>query len=398
MLSRHIMRVLAVLIALLVAFSSQGCLHAPKTLEVDEPPFTDVCTPPPETMAVVVADDARPDDGIAFVSWETASAVPFLVATEDSSLQETYFLGVWDLDKGKVTIGSDPLFSTPKTCKVFWNGGKEFVHITPQASDTTVILRDKRLSIHLADLEPSKYLTAAALDDSHAIFAAYPHTDRQAVLRIEDRTTEKEIQLNPPDLASSASLLGPVAMDIRCETRVDIYLEAFSSDAAGNIVCSLVAASWDGLGVSWRVVCPDMGLTEAGPGAVKAKVGGALALSDHRVRLLDLESGKITSLSSLDRSRAEFCTEYVTLAEYMTPANLGGYQGILIAQWDIPSVRDVPGAQAQQIPTAFLVAVRDGEMVGVVKSVDGYTWVEKDGNVTQEIVSFPGRWIFPQEH
>ena len=349
---------------------------------------------------IIIATDAREDDGTPFVTWDDSSVIPFLASVEESSSEKTYSLGLWDLEEGRVSISSEPLFTAPKDSWVFWNGDTRFTLIdsTP-ASDEAVTLRDTRLTLCIAHLPPRarRYLACQADGDVPAVVATYWDTFRQSILQIErDEAPAHRIALSPPGMSSDTSMIGPVAIEARSSEDVVVYLETHSTDDPKHSVCQLWEATWDGQAVTWRMTCPDMDLTEAGSGARKGRVGDALAVSDHRIRLIDLGSGEIDGVPALDAARTAFLDEFVELTEYSAPAKVTGYGGFLIMQWNVPSVEEKPGGPARFIPTSYVAAVRDGQIVGEIKSVDGPTWILKDESRTQELSEYPGLWVFPE--
>ena len=349
---------------------------------------------------IVIAGDARKDDGTPFVTWDDRSVIPFLATVEESSSEKTYSFGLWDLEKGKVSISSEPLFTTPKDSQVFWDGNTRFtlVDFTPH-SDETVTLWDARLKLRVAHLPPRARSTVACQVDGDVptVIAAYRDTFQQSILQLEQGgAPAHRIALSPPGMSSDTSMIGPVAIEARPSEDVVVYLETHSTDDPKHSVCQLWEATWDSQALIWRLVCPDMDLTEAGAGARKGRVGDALAVSDDRIRLIDLGTGEIEDVPALDAARIAFGVEFVELTEYWAPPVVTGYGGFLIMRWNVPSVEEKPDGPARFIPTSYVAAVRDGQIVGEIKSVDGPTWVLKDGSRTQDLAEFPGLWIFSE--
>lgn len=405
------LRAIVLLAGFFLALVLQGCAGGsditqapPSSQGPGQPPVSPDPTVSPggstRKSDVLIAGDARKDDGTPFVIWDDSSVIPFLAPVEESSSEKTYSLGLWDLEEGKVSISSEPLFTAPKDSRVYWDGATRFTltGFTP-VGDETVTLRDTRLTLRTAHLPRRawRYVACQADGDVPAVVAAYRDTFRQSILQIEqDGTPAHRIALSPPGMSSDTSIVGPVAIEASSSEDVIVYLETHSTDDPKRSVCQLWEATWDGQAVTWRLACPDMDLTEAGSGTQKGRFGNALIVSDHRIRLIDLGSGEIAHLPALDEARAAFRDEFVEHVEYSAPAMVTGYGGYLIMQWNVPSVEDRPGGPSRFIPTSYLAAVRDGQILGEIKSVDGPTWVLKNGSRTQELSEYPGLWVFPE--
>ncbi len=201
---------------------------------IEETPGTTVGagdTAPP-SQRVVFAADARPDDGVPFVSWDTASTVPFLVSESENSGRFQFHLGTWNTDTGTVAISDGVLFSTSVACRVFWDGSERFV-IAPResahAANLQVTVNDHRLSVQVPDLAlrlPSGlHSLVSLLRDGGSVAYAYREALGRAVLEIQGGPLAGRTPLAPPDLPVGTGLKGPVALDTGSDSRVTAYVE-----------------------------------------------------------------------------------------------------------------------------------------------------------------------------
>jgi hypothetical protein len=378
----------------------------PDTGETDVTPGGATDTTPPVPY-VTFATDARPNDGTPFVSWDVTSTIPFLIPKGDADGRFSFRLGLWNTDTGTITLRDGSLFSVPEECRVFWDGSERFIVCptrTDDAGSLQVTVNDRRLSVRAPNLALSlpsnRRSLVAVLPDDSGVASAYRRLPGGATLEIQGGPLEGKVGLVPPDLPSNAEVLGPVAMDADSASRVVVYVETFrvaSKDGQGYTLCSILAATWDGKAVSWRVVAKDMDINEAGAGSRMNRHGGSLAVGDWRgVRLLDLVTGELKPLAGLDAAMKSFKKENVKETEYAAPPVPGSYRDFLLVQWDIPSVKGGQDSPLTFIPTSYLAAVRGGEVVGEVKRVDDRMWIEKDGKVTAEIGVPPEEWILPR--
>jgi hypothetical protein len=380
----------------------------PDTGEADVAPHGATGSTPPVPY-VTFATDARLDDGTPFVSWDVTSTIPFLFLSSkgEASGQLAFRLGLWNTDTGTITLRDDSLFSVSEECRIFWDGSERFIVCRTRAGDAgrlRVTVNDRRLSVRVPELALSlpsnRHSLVAVLPGDSGVASAYRGLLGGATLEIQGGPLEGKVDLVPPNLPPNAEVLGPVAMDADSASRLVVYVETFraaSKDGQGYTLCSILAATWDGRGVSWRVVAKDMDVNEAGAGSQMGRYGDRLAVCDYRgVRLLDLVTGELEPLAELDAAMKTFIKENVKETEYAASPVPGSYRDFLLVQWDIPSVEGGRDTPITFIPTSYLAAVRGGEVVGEVKRVDNRMWIEKDGKVTAEIGVPPEAWILPR--
>ena len=81
-----------------------------------------------------------------FVTWDGESTIPFIY-----SVDNTFFLGVWDVEHGKVSFDESPPFSLDgQSSQLSWDGGDRFAF-----AGTEVTKRDPRVRIENLDAPAS---------------------------------------------------------------------------------------------------------------------------------------------------------------------------------------------------------------------------------------------------
>jgi len=370
---------LALAVAMASALASGGCASGPEPV-----------------WSAVTSSEAAPGLGLQ------GDVIPF-VAIPWSSEGEARLLhlGYWDLDAGVVSFDPTPLCrATGRDLEFAWDGGARVGVVS--TSGTTLTEAHPSLSFVVASPRTGAPAMAwggkiACPSESGTFIAvSSPANEHSWSLEVQqgDKRT-RTYRLTPPDTKTEFHRVIDI---IAVGDSVEIVLEALTPNTA-NLDAVLYVARLEGGRVTWQGPVSDLGVSEVGGGTQMGRLGGKvyIGVPGGEIRVVDLQTGEVTVdgvLTSLiqtfdaDHSRPE---EEMCLAR----ASVFGYRGTLILEYS-------PERDRAPAP-AYILAVRDGEVVGEIEWVEGRLTVRKDGLTTMDVELLAPRapswatfWVFPQ--
>jgi len=397
---------LAICLVLALFVVLPGC--RPKVVDTGAPGGSPGSTTPPPAQP---APQPAPEPGWRIVQRLNPSApwvsvpenvLPFAAVPGVSGGMA--FLGFWDLTAGTVTFDPVPLFEVSYAqgfVRVLWDGGRR-IGITTEAADFSLANPSPAFAFDL--IVPRSFF---GLD-----LAACPSGTSELVVL-------KEGLQSPEDIGQLQTLYseGP-------DSPPRVYrLDASGAPAALTILpdhIEVVVFSWDeaGLGdgrfhlfelkdgsLTAGPVSPVLRVVMAGAGARFGRAGSRVYVAHPGadVSYWDISTGEVGRDESLTSLLKAYETEYVSERECLTPPTLHGFRGTLVVVYCpaayIPQL-DSSGNEIGRefIQTMYIVAMRNGKVVGEVICHRGKLTVEKDGVVTQETDLTPeytGEWQFP---
>lgn len=383
---------------------------SPEGAETEKPGVSETGTTHPDdgevtSSLVAFSADARPEDGTSFISWDTDSTVPFLVEEGEAGGPSEFRLGLWDTATGSVSIEDRPLFETSVESRVFWDGSEHFV-IAPYkpeyARSLQITVNDRRLRVRAPEmalrLPADRHALAAALRDGSVEAMAYGSSVIGAFLEVKSGSTYEKVELAPP---IPEFTLGPVALEIKSPSEVIVHLEVGDGtvirDGLSYTLGAVWAGTWDGESVSWQLVARGLEMNQAGGGGVVRRFRNQLAVGDAMcVTLLDLQTGEYEPASEVNDAMRSFAEDFVKDVEFSVSAGTGAYGDFLLVSWSPACIERGEDGRWTFIPTQYKAAVRNSKVVCEIKRVGNRMWVEKDGEILQEIdpPSYT-RWTFP---
>jgi len=247
-----------------------------------------------------------------FVTWDKNVVIPFVFSSrEPQGLVDTYYLGLWDLKEGKVSLGEKPLFSIRGTYRMCWDGGDRFGFLPVVPDKFSLITTDPRVRadvIKNVKMAPCSPLIACPSDGG--TFLVYEDENKNLVLDIRDHPLSGKVILET-ELAPYTVLFRGVSVQASAD-EVRVYCETSrpeTREVDGRLVEDTVHGILEVRYVGptamkpqiWRTIHPDIGVTEAGAGAVFTQCGKSLLIGNGMAstRALDLLTGKMEPFTAV---------------------------------------------------------------------------------------------------
>ena len=311
----------------------------------------------------------------------------------------TAFLGFWDLTAGTVTFDPVPLFEVSYAqgfVRVLWDGGRRIGVMTEPAG---LPLANPSPAFAFDVIVPRWFF-------GHDIAACPSGTSELVVLRPEDigqlQTLYGEGPDSPPRVYRLDASGAPAALTILPD-HVEVVVFSWDESGLGDGRFHLFELK-DG-SLTAGPVSPVLRVVMAGPGARFGRAGSRVYVAHPGADLSywDISTGEVSRDEILTSLLKAYETEYAPEQESVTPPKLHGFRGTLVVVCCPAAyilLLDSSGNEIGRefIQTMYIVAMRDGQVVGEVICHRGKLTVKKDGVVTQETDLTPdctGEWQFP---
>jgi hypothetical protein len=325
------------------------------------------------------------------------------------------FLGLWNLTAGTVSFDPVPLFRVKETggrvwTRVLWDGGSRLGVIT----------------------EPDALVPGTPLPEepnpAFAVDAVTPPANFYGDIAVCPSGTGELVVLDGGDLHWGGD--EPVHLQNLSAEGKDPAGQSYplgisgvgfpASLSVGNGRTEAIVFVRDGSGVHEGRFCryvleagrlkahgssPTLPVQFAGAGPAFGRAGNRVYVAEPAgpIRYWDIASGEIVTDEVLSELLEAYESAYAPNREYANPPLLYGYRGTLVAVY-LPGAYDpVLDASGNEInislyQTMYVVALRDGQVLGEAVCHRGKLIVKKDGVVTQEVDlahEYTGEWQFP---
>ena len=341
-------------------------------------------------------------------------AIPFVVVGTGpvTATPQTVSLGYWNPDAGTVAMDPATFFTFRAASagqwfgdpQLFWDGGPRVV-VGSSGDPIELTQSDPRLRF-----EAPAFLRGPVFPWRMLFFPS----DREEWVGVRSSPYGKWVlelysSLEARSPNSSFSLQLPPAFGAYTPCRVadvryvrgQLQLVVEAGTTAQRIGLWLATLAQGVL--EWDCLCADLGIQEAGPGATMARVKDTVYFAEPvgPIRYLEIQSKKtgICSLATLalDAFKAQLDSEPL----WASPPDLTAYGDTLLVQY-VPGLPPGPieGGSLSGSPqlAAYLLAVRDGEVVGEVIYQHGKLTVLSGGKAVLEVPAGAGLappWRFP---
>jgi len=402
---------LALCLVMAVGALTPGCW--PKAPEAALSPVQPA-DPPPPALAVewkIVqrlnpsAPGFEPPDGV----------IPFAAGPLEA-VGGKVFLGYWDLTAGTVSFDPVPLFRVKETggrvwTRVLWDGGSRLGVITepyPPVPGTPLPEEPNPAFAVDAVTPPANYfyddiaVCPSGTGELVVLDGGDLHSGGDEPAHLQILSAESQ---DPADRSYPLPLSGavfPASLSV-----VNGRTEAFAFVNDGTAMgegrfCRYVLEAG---GLQAYGSSPILSVLFAGAGPTFGRAGNRVYVADPvgPIRYWDIASGEIVTDEVLSELLKAYESAYAPDREYASPPRLHGYRGTLVAVYLPAALAPVLDASGKEIGTGFyqtmyVVALRDGQVLGEAICHRGKLIVKKDGVVTQEVDLAPeytGEWQFP---
>ena len=389
--------------------------------------LTPGCRPKAPEVALPLAQPADPPPPALVAEWRIAQrlspsapgfepsdgVIPF-AAVPREPVTGTVFLGYWNLVAGTVSFDSVPLFRVKHEVRVrtwvLWDGGSRVGVIT----EPDPLVPGEPL---LEDPNPAFAVdVVTAPSDAYADIAVCPSGTGELVvldtgdldwggpepvhLQILSAEGRDPAGRSYPLLLSGAVF--PASLSVgNGRTEAIVFVKDGSVMGEGRFCRYVLEAG----GLKADGSSPTLPVQFAGAGPTFGRAGNRVYVAEPvgPITYWDIASGEIVTDEVLSGLLKAYESAYAPDREHASPPRLHGYRGTLVAVYLPAAYAPVLDASGNEVSndfyeTMYVVALRDGQVVGEVICHRGKLIVKKDGVVTQEVDLAPeytAEWQFP---
>ena len=393
--------------------------------------LTPGCRPKAPETALSPVQPADPPPAALAVEWKIvqrlnpsapgfeppAGVIPF-AAVPLEAVGGKVFLGYWDLTAGTVTFDPVPLFRVKETggrvrTRVLWDGGSRLGVITEPYPPVpgTPLPEEPNPAFAVDAVTPPE--TGYFFYDDIAVCPSgtgelvvlaggdlYLGGDKPAHLQILSAESQDPADRSYPLPLSGA--VSPASLSVvNGRTEAIAFVNDGPAMGEGRFCRYVLEAG----GLQAYGSSPILSVQFAGAGPTFGRAGNRVYVAEPvgPIQYWDIASGEIATDEVLSGLLKAYESAYAPDREHASPPRLHGYRGTLVAVYLPAAYVRVLDASGNEISndfyqTMYVVALRDGQVIGEAICHRGKLIVKKDGVVTQEVDLAPeytGEWQFP---